>query len=97
MSIYMTQSLKKLSPGSSSSAHKLLRKREWYNNMDNSKKTVVLDKVRDYTRDMRISAPESMQNTPTNAQHTGCTINNPDMLYYTLPASNNHTNVRTHT
>ncbi|XP_066344936.1 uncharacterized protein [Miscanthus floridulus] len=58
-------------PGSSSSGDRLLRRREWYNNMDDSKKHEVLTKMALYTRDNRNSTPPSMQATPTNAQQTG--------------------------
>jgi hypothetical protein len=62
--------LKKTSSGSSSSAHRLLRKRE----VQDSKKQKVLSKMKDYTRDMRIIIPPSMQAAPTNAQSTGLYI-----------------------
>jgi hypothetical protein len=66
--------IKKTSSGSSSSAHRLLRKRESYNTMDDSKKQKVLSKMWDYTRDMRITTSPSMQAAPTNAQSTSLYI-----------------------
>jgi hypothetical protein len=41
--------------------------------MEDSKKQKLLDKMRGYARDRRMSAHEAMQHTPaSNAQPTGC-------------------------
>jgi len=46
-----------------------------YNNLEESIKQELLDKMRGYTRDRRNIAHQSIQHTPSsNAQPTGCLI-----------------------